>query len=88
MEALTEKDFKSIVKTIVSTAKGGDMRACMFIIQKCLGNSLEITTPPQQDNPYVSPEELRAKLLVHIERAKDDWARMEAAKAKATKRSP
>lgn len=84
MEALTEKDFKAIVKSIVSSAKGGDMRACMFVIQKCLGNSLEITTPPQQDAPYVTPEELRAKLLVAVERAKTEYA----AKTKADIKRP
>jgi hypothetical protein len=66
VHTLSEENFCKIVMVLVDKALKGDQKAAQFILNKCLGNSLEITTPTQSST-YISPEELRTKLLAQLE---------------------
>ena len=61
-EGVTEADFRLIIGKVVNQAKKGNMRACFFVLQKCLGNRVEVSVPESS----ISPEELRIMIAERL----------------------
>jgi hypothetical protein len=61
-ETLTDKDFTCILKKVIKSAKGNNLKAQLFLLKMCLPRLYEITQV-QTDPKPLNPEEQRQLMI-------------------------